>query len=194
MSEIIRVHGVQYERYEELLLRKSALRKECFQLEREYTRVFGEDTVSLISTPIVKLLDFEESAMSEKEKWKYCVVGNIVKERIDENGVHRYGTAAFKGGTRVYLGGRGYEDFEPNRKGIIVLGLNRHKRYEDVYTMKSHIENVRLARTYKPKIMALMCEDEGWDGWWGDTEEDKADAERFVTKWPEFQNMTDAGY
>ena len=24
--------------------------------------------------------------MSEQTKWKYCVVGNIVRERVDENG------------------------------------------------------------------------------------------------------------
>ena len=132
--------------------------------------------------------------MSEHKEWKYCVVGNIVKERIDENGVHRYGTAAFKGGTRVYLGGRGYEDYEPNMKGITVLGLNRHRWYKYVYTMKEHIENVRLAKTYKPKILTMMCEYEGWNGWWGNTEEDRIDAERFVARWLEIQKMTDAGY
>lgn len=125
--------------------------------------------------------------MSERNEWKFCVVGNIVRERIDEDGILRYGTPAFKGGTRVYLGGKGYEDFEPNRKGIIVLGLNRHRRYEYVYTMKEHIENVRLARTYKPKVMASMCEDEGWNGWWGNSDEDRVDAEKFVAKWPELK-------
>ena len=34
-------------RYEKLILRKSALQKECFQLEQEYIRVFGEDITNL---------------------------------------------------------------------------------------------------------------------------------------------------
>lgn len=34
-------------RYEELIIRKSALQKECFQLEREYLRAFGEDIMAL---------------------------------------------------------------------------------------------------------------------------------------------------
>ena len=47
MNEIMKAGGDSYERYEELLLRKSALRKECFLLEQEYTRVFGEDILTL---------------------------------------------------------------------------------------------------------------------------------------------------
>ena len=47
--------------------------------------------------------------MSEKKPWKYCVVGNIVRERIDENGVFRRGTVAFKGGARVYIEGKNYD-------------------------------------------------------------------------------------
>ena len=31
--------------------------------------------------------------------WRYAVAGNIKKTRIDENGVLRYGTSAFKGNT-----------------------------------------------------------------------------------------------
>ncbi len=34
--------GDLLKRYEDLILRKSALQKECFQLDREYMRVFGE--------------------------------------------------------------------------------------------------------------------------------------------------------
>ena len=36
-----------FERYEELILRKSALQKECFQLEQEYLRIFGKDIMAL---------------------------------------------------------------------------------------------------------------------------------------------------
>ena len=129
--------------------------------------------------------------MSGKTEWKYCVVGNIVRERVDENGVHRYGTPAFKGGARVYLAGK---DYELNREGIITFGLNRYRRYEYVYTKKEHIENVRFARVYKPKIVDSMYEDEGWNGWWDNSDEDGMDAKQFAASWPEIQKLTGAGY
>lgn len=55
--------------------------------------------------------------MANQKAFKYCVVGNIVRERIDENGVLRHGTAAFKGGTRVYIEGKNY-DYDCVRNGI----------------------------------------------------------------------------
>ncbi|MBP3447773.1 MAG: hypothetical protein J6K51_01990 [Clostridia bacterium] len=61
-----------------------------------------------------------------KRRWKYCVVANIVKTRIDENGILRYGTPAFTGGSKVYLCGK---IWNRNRNGISALGLNRGKRY-----------------------------------------------------------------
>lgn len=36
--------------------------------------------------------------MEEKQNWTYCVVGNIRRTHFDEDGVLRYGTAAFTGG------------------------------------------------------------------------------------------------
>ena len=47
MSEIINRGDSSYERYEELLLRKSALVKECLLLDQEYTRIFGESILAL---------------------------------------------------------------------------------------------------------------------------------------------------
>ena len=41
-DEIIRVKNSAYSRYEELLLRRDELRKEAFQLERQYVRTFGD--------------------------------------------------------------------------------------------------------------------------------------------------------
>ena len=126
--------------------------------------------------------------MSEKKPWKYCVVGNIVRERIDENGVFRRGTVAFKGGARVYIEGKNY-DYDYVRDGITVLGLNRYRRYVYEFVPKDLIENVRFARTYKPIIMDMMYEYEGHDGWWGDSDEDGLDAKQFAINWPEFQKM-----
>ena len=68
------------------------------------------------------------------------MVGNIVKERIDENGVLRHGTAAFKGGTGVYIEGKNY-DYDYVRDGITVLGLKRHGRYTYEFIPRDQIEN-----------------------------------------------------
>ena len=126
--------------------------------------------------------------MEEQKAWKYCVVENIVKERIDENGVLRHGTAAFKGGTRVYIEGKNY-DYGLVRNEITVIGLNRHRRYSYEGVPKDQIENVRFTRTYKPSIMDMMYEYEGHDGWWGDSDEDGLDAKQFALNWPELQKM-----
>ena len=40
------------------------------------------------------------------ERWYFCAVGNIVKDRIDENGIERHGTAAYRPGAKVYLQGK----------------------------------------------------------------------------------------
>lgn len=82
MSEIIRVHGVQYERYEELLLRKSALRKECFQLEREYTRVFGEDILTLYRLQI--------ECVKKKKTIEFCQRSINRGEEPDEKALQEF--------------------------------------------------------------------------------------------------------
>lgn len=56
--------------------------------------------------------------MEEKKAWKYCVVGNIIKERIDENVVLRRGTAAFKGGARVFLEDKNYYNITYNNNYV----------------------------------------------------------------------------
>ena len=117
--------------------------------------------------------------MEEKKRWKYCVVGNIVKERIDENGVLRHGTAAFRGGTRVYLEGKYHHGNKIN-----VLGLNRFGRYACEYISINQIENVRFTRTYKPQIIELMYEYEEFR-WRGNSDEDGLDAKQFAAYWPE---------
>ncbi len=42
MGELIKIKNSSYERYEELLLRRDDIVKEGYQLEIEYSRVFGE--------------------------------------------------------------------------------------------------------------------------------------------------------
>ena len=41
----------------------------------------------------------------------------------------------------------------------------------------------------KPKIMDMMYEYEGYDGWWGNSDEDGLDAKQFALNWPPFRNI-----
>ena len=52
MSEIIRIQNSDYHRYEELLLRKNDVKKECLYLEREYSRVFGELIIAVFKKKV----------------------------------------------------------------------------------------------------------------------------------------------
>jgi len=118
-------------------------------------------------------------------KWRYAVVGNIKKTHIDENGILRYGTAALKGNSRVYIYGKNLEERLPDRdmSEITVLGISRSRReYFDTVPVEL-IENVRLTRVYKPRILELMSNFEYADGWWGCSQEARNDASAFVRWW-----------
>lgn len=112
--------------------------------------------------------------------WNYCVVGNITKTHFDPDGTLRYGSAAFCGGTRVYLCGR---NWFPEIGKIAVIGLDRHRKYSVCDVWPELIENVRLRRVYKPSVVEMMncCEFE--DGWWHDQPEEKEDALDFIKNW-----------
>lgn len=122
-----------------------------------------------------------------KQLWRYAVAGNIKKTRIDENGVLRYGTSAFKGNTKVYLCGRLLDERIPNenRKEISVLGLCRGGRYYVDSVPIDLIENVRLTRVYKPKVLKVMSNWEFSYCWWGNSQEERDDASAFVKRWNE---------
>ena len=114
-----------------------------------------------------------------KDQWTYAVAGNIKKTRIDENGVLRYGTAAFKGNTKVYLCGRLWDE---NKTEISVLGFSRGKRwYVDTVPIKL-IENLRITRVYTPKVLEIMSDFEFWQRWWGNTQEERDDASAFLKR------------
>ena len=100
---------------------------------------------------------------------RYCVVGNIVMEHADKDGVIRYGTASFPGGRKVYLSRRLWPE------GVVVMGLNRHKSRYAVETVPlDWIENIRASRTFEPRIIELMANTfESPDMWWRYREEDK---------------------
>lgn len=87
--------------------------------------------------------------METKQNWTYCVVGNIKKTHYDAEGTLRYGTAAFTGGTKVYLSGRLWDR---TRDHINALGLTRGKRLEVIWTEVSQIENLRCQKVFNPAI------------------------------------------
>lgn len=119
-----------------------------------------------------------------KSLWRYAVAGNIKKTRIDENGILRYGTAAFKGNTKVYLCGRLWDERLPdeNKTEISVLGLSRGGRYYVDSVSISLIENLRITRVYTPKVLEIMSYIEFYECWWGNTQEERDDASSFLKR------------
>ncbi|MDO5325573.1 MAG: hypothetical protein Q4G00_02515 [Clostridia bacterium] len=106
---------------------------------------------------------------------KYCVVGNIVTERLDENGEIRHGIASFPGGRKVYISKRIWD------KGVVVCGLNRFKSKYVLETVPlACIENIRAARTFKPHVLELMADPEFKNFWWLYIKEDQVETEEYV--------------
>ena len=122
--------------------------------------------------------------------WRYAVAGNIKKTRIDENGILRYGTSAFKGNTKVYLCGRLWDERLPdeNKTHISVVGLSRGGRYYDDYVPIELIENLRLTRVYQPQVLEIMSNFEFSHCWWGNTQEERDDASAFLRRFKEKYN------
>ncbi len=101
---------------------------------------------------------------------KYCVVGNIVKERTDDAGIVRNGTVAFPGGRKVYISRRLWNNGE-----VTVLGLNRFKsEYILERVPLIWIDGIRASKTFSPRILDLMQNStEHSDMWWLYREEDR---------------------
>lgn len=118
--------------------------------------------------------------------WRWAVVGNIQQTRIDENGILRYGTPAFKGNTRVYLCGRLWDERLPEHKDdISVCGLSRGHQYCVKSVPIELIKNVRLTRVYQPNVLEIMSNFEFCECWWGNNQEERDDAAAFVKRWNE---------
>ena len=122
----------------------------------------------------------EQGEQAEKQPYKYCVVGNIVKSHIDENGVLRYGTSAYTGGTKVFLCGKFWRISD---KEIAVIGLTRGKKYQVHDVSVNLIENVRRSRTFRPWVLDIMNDYEFFDCWWHDKKEDRKETKEFVYIW-----------
>ena len=128
---------------------------------------------------IVKMQEVEMN-MQEECRWKFCAVGNIVKTHVDAEGILRYGSAAYTGGTKVYLRGKYWSEADAT---IPVIGLNRDKRFQVNDVPVELIENVRFGRTFKPSVLDIMDDWEFFDCWWHTTAEDRRQALAFVTRW-----------
>lgn len=94
--------------------------------------------------------------------WRFCAVGNIKVQHTDKNGKVLYGTKAFSDGTKVYIDDK---TWGLNDGRISVIGMNRFGRYTTESVPVGLVENVRLQRIFKPKVLAIMQYLETMDGW-----------------------------
>jgi hypothetical protein len=119
-----------------------------------------------------------DTQAEQKQEWRFCVSGNIVKTHLDEEGVVRYGAKAFSGGTKVYL----YRNTSVSGDDILVIGKNRFGRYAMEAVPLAFIENIRFQTVFKPTVLEIMGYDEAIEGadWWGRTAADKREAKAFV--------------
>ena len=117
------------------------------------------------------------------ERWRFGVVGNITHEHIGEDGNKYYGTREFSGGTKVYIDGKNWNNYP--RSEIVVIGLNRFKKYEIVAVPPSLIENVRFQVFRLPIVLRILDSIEDTDGWhwWGRLSVDKREAKDFALSW-----------
>ena len=118
---------------------------------------------------------------NDTKEWRFCVVGNIIYSHTDNDGVLRYGTKAFTGGTKVYLNGKTYMQ---GVKNIEVIGRNRFGRTITEFIPLDYIENIRTQRVYKPVVLEIMAYLEAIEGdkWFGRTAANRKEAELFVMK------------
>ena len=63
-DELIRIKNASYARYEELLIQRDAVKKEAFQQEREFVRVFGE--------LILDVFRLKMECICKKKSIEYC--------------------------------------------------------------------------------------------------------------------------
>ena len=81
-GDIIRVKNSSYSRYEELLMRRDAVRKESFQLEREYVKVFGD--------LILKVFEVKIDCIRKKKTIEYCQAFVNRGQSIDQDAMQEH--------------------------------------------------------------------------------------------------------
>ena len=118
----------------------------------------------------------------EKPSWRFGVVANITEYHIGEDGKEYRGTKPFTAGTKVYLGGK---DWDNTRDSIGVIGRNRFGRIALEWLPVNCLENVRIQRIYKPRVLDIINTQEVLEGWkwWGQTASDRKETKVFVESW-----------
>lgn len=111
--------------------------------------------------------------------WRFGVVANITEYHIADDGKAYRGTKPFTPGTKVYLGGKGWDD---KKEFIGVIGRNRFGRIALEWIPVNCIENVRTGRIYNPRILSIIDYEENLEGWewWGKTSSDRKETKEFV--------------
>ena len=101
-----------------------------------------------------------ESPSYSNEPFVYCLVGNIIEERVNQQQETIKGTKHFSPGTKVYCyppqWGDGYEN-------IKVIG--KHRKSFKMVTMiipSKFVTNWRLKSVYDPFIVKEMNKNDGW--------------------------------
>ena len=82
MNEIIREKNASYDRYEELLLRRDAVRKEAFQFERAYVREFGD--------MILEVFRLKLECIRKKKTIEYCQMAANHGKSVDQKKLQEY--------------------------------------------------------------------------------------------------------
>lgn len=82
MDEIIHVKNTSYSRYEELLMRRDNLKKEAFQWDREYIRVFGDK--------ILKVFEIKLECIRKKKTISFCQAIANHGGTVDQEELQKY--------------------------------------------------------------------------------------------------------
>lgn len=111
--------------------------------------------------------------------WRFGVVANITEYHTGEDGREYRGTKAFTPGTKVYLGGKGWNE---ERDSIGVIGRNRFGRMVLEWVPVDCLKNIRTQRIYSPRVLVMIDYQESCEGWkwWGRTSLDRKETKEFV--------------
>lgn len=82
MNDIIRVKNVSYDRYEELLMRRDAIKKEAFQYERAYVREFGD--------LILEIFQMKLECIRKKKTIEFFQAAANHGQSVDQNQLQEY--------------------------------------------------------------------------------------------------------
>ena len=82
MEEIIRVKNLSYDRYEELLMRRDAVRKEAFKYDRAYVREFGD--------LILEIFQLKIECIRKKKTIEYCQAAVNRGLSVDQDQMQEY--------------------------------------------------------------------------------------------------------